>query len=299
MQVVTRDKIGHVLSSAIEPVARVRAGETFIVETEDAWVSRYSKQEDMTPEKLRIRPRTNPVTGPIYIEDAEPGDMIAIHIEEIEPDTYGYTRFRTDGGTLPYWFAEPRGRITPIVDGKVQFNDDIKIPLQPMIGTIGTAHNVEELSSLVPGVHGGNMDCRDVGPGSILYLPVFTPGALLYVGDVHAVQGDGEVCGVAVETKARVRLTVHLHKGCPPEMSCPRVETEDYIITVASANPLEQAVRIALRDMVLWLAADYGFDPADAYMLITQIGDARICQMVNPVYTAAFQTPKKYLRPNG
>lgn len=129
MQVVTPGNISYVISQAFEAVATVSPGETTMIETQDAWNGMYNGPEDMTPEKLRSRPRTNPVTGPVYVSGAEPGDMLAVGIDDIEPDSYGYTRFRVDGGSLPYWFSSPKGVFAPIRDGKVLFSKDIEIPL--------------------------------------------------------------------------------------------------------------------------------------------------------------------------
>jgi acetamidase/formamidase len=137
------------------------------------------------------------------------------------------------------------------------------------------------------------MDLPDIGPGAILYLPVHTKGALLYLGDCHATQGDGELCGVAVEQAATVAARVELIKGW--SFAWPRLETESFIMTVGSARPLEDAARIAYRELIRWMVADYGFEELDAYLFLTQAGRIRLGNMVDPKYTVGASVLKKYV----
>jgi acetamidase/formamidase len=137
------------------------------------------------------------------------------------------------------------------------------------------------------------MDCPDVRPGNTLKLPVFRPGALFGLGDVHAVQGDGEVCGVAIEVNAVVTLRFDLEKG--RKIDWPRIESADEIMTVGSARPLEDAARIAFREMVDWLASDHGWEREDAYMFLSVAAKARIAQIVDPLYTVVVKLDKRYL----
>jgi acetamidase/formamidase len=175
----------------------------------------------------------------------------------------------------------------------VHFSDKIVLPYEPFIGTIGVSPEIEAISSVVPDYYGGNMDLPDVCPGSIIYLPVKIPTAYLFVGDCHAAQGDGELTGVAVEQRATVRLKVDLIKGW--SFAWPRLETKDFIMTIGSARPMEDAARIAYRELCRWMAADYGFDEIDAYMLLTQAGRIRLGNMVDPKYTLGASILKKYL----
>jgi amidase len=177
----------------------------------------------------------------------------------------------------------------------VRWNDRITLPYEPFIGTIGVSPEIEAISSLQPDYHGGNMDLPDVAPGAIIYFPVHTDGAMLYVGDCHATQGDGELSGVALEQRATVTLQVDLIKNW--SFAWPRLETKDFIMTIGSARPLEDAARIAYRELVRWMAADYGFDEIDAYMLLSQAGRMRLGNMVDPKYTMGASILKNYLKP--
>jgi acetamidase/formamidase len=181
--------------------------------------------------------------------------------------------------------------ICPIRDGKVYWTEDFPLPYQPMIGTIGTAPEVE--STMEAGPHGGNMDLPDLTTGNTLYLPVFVEGALLHIGDAHAVQGDGELCGTAVEMPAEVSLTVGLIKN--KTIGWPRIESADYIMAVGSRRPLEEAVRIAFRELIQWLHSEYGFDRMDAYNLCTQVARIRVGYYLT---TIAAKFPKKNLTKN-
>ena len=175
----------------------------------------------------------------------------------------------------------------------VHWNDRIVLPYEPFIGTIGVSPQIEAISSLQPDYHGGNMDLPDIGPGAIIYMPVHTKGALLYLGDCHAAQGDGELCGVAVEQAATVTLEVDLIKNW--SFAWPRLETERFIMCIGSARPLEDAARIAYRELTRWMASDYGFDELDAYMLLTQAGRVRLGNMVDPKYTVGASILKRYV----
>src|SRR5262249_17049248 len=140
---------------------------------------------------------------------------------------------------------------------------------------------------------GGNMDLPDVAPGAILYFPVHVKGGFLYVGDCHAAQGDGELSGVAIEQRATVTMQIDVIKGW--SFAWPRLETKDFVMTIGSARPLEDAARIAYRELVRWMSADYGFDEIEAYMLLSQAGRIRLGNMVDPKYTMGASVLKKYL----
>jgi amidase len=174
-----------------------------------------------------------------------------------------------------------------------KWNDKITLPYEPFIGTIGTSPEIEAISSLVPDYYGGNMDLPDVGVGAVVYLPVNTKGALLYLGDCHAAQGDGELCGVAIEHPTVTTVQIDLIKKWT--IAWPRLETKDFIMTIGSARPMEDAARIAYRELCRWMAAEYGFDEIDAYMLLTQAGRVRLGNMVDPKYTLGASIKKSFL----
>jgi acetamidase/formamidase len=297
VKVLSRERLSHMLSPNLPPVAEIKSGETIAVETEDTFCGRVRQPEEIEDflAFLARSPgpdgRFNPVIGPISIVGAEPGDAIAITVGEIELDSQGATCFRPGVGSFPDWFDEPQAKILPIKEGFIQWDERIRIPTKPMIGLLGVAPPYESLATGKAGTYGGNMDCEAITTGNTLLLPVYHPGALLYVGDVHAVQGDSEFSWVAVEARARVILSVDVVKGRPSAMTWPRVYTPKSITTIVSARPLDEALAGAYREMILWLEEEFGFDRGEAYMLLGQVADGRICNM----FTARCVFPRCYL----
>ena len=298
MKTVSRERFGYVLSPDLAPIAEIEAGETIAVETEDALSGRIRQPKDIDEGFIAFlsKPaspdfRANPVVGPISIGGAEPGDAIAITVRRIELDSQGATCFQLGEGSFPDWFDEPRAKILPIKEGLIHWDKRIRIPTKPMIGLLGVAPPYESLSSTKAGTYGGNMDCEAITTGNTLLLPVYHRGALLYVGDVHAVQGDSEFSWVAVEARALVILSVDVVKGRPKAMTWPRVFTPESIMTIVSARPLDEALAGAYREMILWLEEEFGFDRGDAYMLLGQVADGRICNM----FTGRCLVPRRYL----
>jgi len=282
MRRLTKDKFSYVFSPFVEPAYTVKPGETFIVETMD-WTSDRLKTEADLPKLLESpvlkgsQPLMNPITGPIYIEGAKPGDVLVVDIKDIKVAETGSVMVLPGYGLLPYDFKEPKARIVPIRDGKVIFSDKISFPIKPFPGTIGTAPEREAISTFYNGHYGGNMDCADLTIGSRLYLPVFTKGALFGLGDVHASQGDGELI-TAVEVAAEVALTLNLIKGKP--ITRPRFETAELMGVIVGYRPFIEGMQIALRELINWLG-DYGLTPEEAYMLcaMSHTFTVRVCQM--------------------
>jgi len=274
--------VDSVLGPHAEPVAKVKTGEVVEVET---W-SALSKV-------------TNPVTGPIEIKGAEPGDTLVVEVLSIELPGEGTTSIIPGFGALEGWLnlMEPRSKTSEIRDGMINYVTDggktIPLKADPFIGTIGVSPAFEAITTLAPGPHGGNMDCPDIRPGNRLMLPVFQKGALFGLGDVHAVQGDGEVCGVAVEVDAVVTLRFGLEKG--REIAWPRIESQEEVMTVGSARPLEDAARHAFREMVNWMVSEHGWARDDAYMFLSLAARARIAQIVDPLYTVVVKLKKSHL----
>ena len=296
MQRVTRDKITVVFDRHLAPVARVQPGETFVVETEDSRGGRTRTPETTTPEFLLAMRRQgyygNPVTGPIYVEGAEPGDTLAVHIHAQECDSLGYMGYWPFLFHLEDFFAQPDTTLVEIRDGCVHFGE-ARIPVRPVIGTIGTTPAVEAVLSGGMGRHGGNLDTQEVCAGSTVYLPVYVEGALLGLGDCHAIQSDGELN--EVEMRSVVTLSCDVIKGRSPAMSWPRIETPDTLVTVAMASPLEEATRLALREMILWLEELTGVSKREAYYLIGLTGHARPGQVQVPLYSMRCLMPKQFL----
>src|SRR5579872_1937616 len=290
----------YVFSPYPEPIASVEPGETVAVFTEDAFEGRIADERDL-PSRV-LGSYLNPQTGPIYVNGAEPGDTLAVRIEEIAP-----TRDWAVSAFVPYFGGLTATRATRLLhdplperlyfyelrDGVFRHGERLAVPWRPFLGTIGTAPELEAISALTPHSHGGNMDCRDTCPGNTVHLPVRVPGALFYTGDAHGNQGDGELCGVALEISARSVLRFELIKG--RAISWPRIESPTKLMAVGSARPMEDAARIAYAELVEWLAADHGYERLDAYQLLTQLGELYVGNMVDTNYSLVAGIRKEHL----
>ena len=286
-----------------QPVLSIAPGDRVVVETRDAFEGKVKTTEDL-PSRVLTMPFVNPQNGPIMVEGAEKGDVIAVHIETMAP------RGPNPRGTcamIPQFGALSGTSLTalladdlPEIVRKIDVDEDgvywsprVTLPYRPHIGTLSCSPEIDSINTLTPDAHGGNMDLPDMGPGSITYLPVRSAGGRLFIGDAHACQGDGEVCGTAVEYPSTTTIRVDLIKRWAIEW--PRLETEDLIMTIGSARPLEDATRIAYKDLVLWMEAEYGFDRWDAYMMLSQCGKVRLGNFVDPKYTVGAAVAKTYL----
>lgn len=301
-----------------EPALKLKPGDTLVTSTLDSeGVDAYG--EEVSRDMVQSSDVTefyeaNPLTGPFYVEDAKLGDTVALHIESINlTRDYAISKLvpgfgvlnvedRATGPTglsdpLPEmfftWKLDPKREIGTL-DLPGSKLGKIDIPLHPFLGCIGVAPRFgETITALTPAENGGNMDCVETKPGTTVYLPVFVEGGLFMFGDVHAAQGDGEVCGVGLETTAEVTIKVDVIKG--KKINWPRLEDETHIMVAASTRPLIDAFRIAHAEMVRWLAADYGFDKWEAFQVLSQVGTARVGNVVDPKYTVVAKFPKRYL----
>jgi len=280
-----------------KPVLRVKPGEQIRIETRDCFADVVKPGRELA-EVLKSGERLfdNPVTGPIYVEGAERGDTLVVTIADIQVPSLGLTTIVPGFGALEGWLSQ-----SPILTKfisirnqrayyKTEKGNEISFPIKPFIGTIGVAPPFESISTVTPHKHGGNMDVQDVCAGNKLYLPVGVEGALFAAGDVHAVQGDGEICGTAVEVSASLTFKFELIKQKTIEW--PRIESNEEIMAIGSARPLEDAARLAFRELIKWLGEDYGLSPYDAYMLLSLTAKARIAQIVDPLYTVVAKLPK-------
>jgi acetamidase/formamidase len=254
----------------------------------------------------------NPLTGPFYIDGAEPGDTLAIHFLAVDVNAEkgfgsagpGFGAINSSGYTPMLGGGIPRKTWTYVIDKKTntaafKANDSsytVAIPLHPFLGCVGVAPaDGEARSSIVPAEFGGNMDAPEATAGNTLYLPVNVAGALLYLGDGHAAMGDGEVDGTAIEISMKVKLRVEVlkHKA----IKWPRFENQDYIMAVGIYRPLDDSLRIAFTQLVQWMHDDYGFSEMDAYELLSKVAEIHLDEMVDPNYTVVAKINKKYLPP--
>ncbi|TMD97993.1 MAG: acetamidase [Chloroflexi bacterium] len=294
----------YVFSPYREPIARVTQGQRVVVHCDDAFESRIRSRDDVPSQALAGAKFLNPQTGPIYVEGAEPGDTLAVHIEDITA-----TRDFAVSCLFPYFGGLTSTSLTRTLQQSLEEKvwiwrlegDDLRcdelrlsLPWKPFMGTLAVAPDLEAISTLAPGPFGGNMDVPDVCPGNTVYLPVWNEGALFYTGDTHARQGQGELCGVALEITSKATFVFEVIKSRP--IAWPRIESPDRIMTVGSARPMEDAARIAYAELVGWLEADYGWSRLDAYQLLTQAGELYVGNMVDTTYSLVASISKQYIK---
>ena len=298
-------RYNYVYGPYAEPVLRVKAGDIIVAETRDAFEGKITSETD-SPSKILNFPFLNPQCGPIAVEGAGKGDVLAVRIHSIlprGPQPVGTTALIPEFGGLvgtahTALLNEPlpeRVKKMEVTERGIRFNSRITLPYEPFLGTLGVSPELEAVTSLQPDYWGGNMDMPDVGPGAILYFPVHHREAYLYLGDCHATQGDGELCGVAVEMASTTTVQVDLIKGWP--IVWPRLENERIIMAIGSGRPMEDAARIAYRELVRWMVQDYGWDQYEAYFFLTQAGRVCLGNMVDPKYTLGASVLKAYLAP--
>jgi amidase len=275
---ISREHKRYGFSAAHPPVVTISPGETVVVETHDARSGTIRSSADLLDKPHPDGP--NPVTGPIYVTGAEPGDALVVHIREIALDRQGFTAVKARVGLIGERAPHFATRMIPIQDGWAHFSETLRFPVSPMVGTIGVAPASGEIACLYPGRHGGNMDNKFVRPGATLHLPVEVPGALLALGDVHAAMGDGEVSMIGLEIAAEVTITVDLAKG--EAISRPWLEYGGLWITTGDAMDPATAMRIACDEMVSLLMRRLGLTLEEAYMLASIRADLAICQSCDP-----------------
>jgi amidase len=288
MQRINREKHVLAMSPKNKPVLHVESGSTLLFETSDCFSNKIQSEEQLFSSVGWDS--INPATGPVYIEGAEVNDILKIEILDISIAEKGVMTTAPDFGVLGDLIKEEVTKIVPIKEGMAIFNDKIQIPVKPMIGVLGVAPAEEEILTGTPGYHGANMDCKRLVEGSTLYLPVSVPGALLAMGDLHAVQADGEivVCGVEIPGEVTVRVTVLKSISLP----LPMLDEGGSIMTIASDQLLDDAAKTATKNMHHFLITKLNMDLHEAGMLLSLLGELKICQVVDPLMTARMELPK-------
>ncbi len=303
MHRLTPTEYRNTFSAAHRPVLRIKPGDRVATNTIDAWGF------DSQGKKAGERP--NPQTGPFFIEGAERGDTLVVRLERIEPN-----RSTAWSGTLlaPYtvdpaflraeglkdqqdqtWTIDKSSGIAYLESATIRPRR-IEVPLKPMLGCVATAPDRKEaVATSTPDTFGGNMDYNGMTAGVTLMLPVYEPGAFLFVGDGHAAQGDGEIIGNALETSMDIEFTVDLMKG--KQIGWPRAEDNEYRMVIASARPLLQALQHATTEMQRWLMADYGFDERGSSLLMGHVIQYDIANIVDPHFTVVAKIRKTFLSP--
>ena len=285
-----------------EPILRIKPGD--ILETNTLYSDFFTEKDGPWPGEV----------GPIYVEGATPNDTLVVKIIKIYPNI-GTGRSGTSKvyGSLTATHTTPMlhdpvpekkfiwkidaQKMTATLDLPNSRMKQIQVRLIPMLGRLATAPSGDQaVLGSVPFNFGGNMDTSDACEGAIVYLPIFHEGAYFYFGDVHALQGDGEITGSGIETSADITLQIDLIKD--KKIEWPRLENDEFIMVAGSIRPLMDAFRIAHVEMVKWLESDYGFDQWEALQLLSQVGSARVANVVDPNYTIVAKFPKKYLPKN-
>jgi acetamidase/formamidase len=291
--------------NSLAPAVRIAPGESLEFEVQDASGGQLSPASTVEDVGRLDFARINPVAGPVYVDGAEPGDILKVTILSFAPSGWGWTANIPGFGLLAEEFKEPALRLWRYDERTLApcaFGAWGKVPLKPFAGTIGVAPAAPGCHSIVPPRRvGGNMDLRDIACGSELHLPVEVAGALFSVGDTHAAQGDGEVCGTALESPMRVALRFDLVKDSP--LAFPRLITQGpvtrhldergYVATTGIGPDLMGAARDAVRSMLDWLTGEKAMPAIDAYLLCSVCGDLRISEIVDvPNWTVSFYFPR-------
>jgi len=287
---VSRDQWHLKWDNSVAPIAHVASGDVVELDMLDAGCEQIGPSSTVEAIQTLDFDRVDQVNGPIYVEGAAPGDTLEIEIIDLQPADWGWTASIPGFGLLADEFDEPALRISRIVDGFVEFAPGIRIPAEPFCGEMGLAPGQSgEFSTIPPYRHGGNMDTKHLTAGTRLYLPVEVEGALFSMGDGHAAQGDGEVCGTAVETPMRATVRLTVRKDYPvaePQFLtggplARRTNTAPYYVTDGIAPDLQEAARKAIRHMVAHLQRERGLSRVDAYMLCSVAVDLKICEVVD------------------
>ncbi len=282
-----------------EPVLRIKPGD--VLESNTLYSDFFTEKDGPWPGEV----------GPIYIEGATPDDTLVIRIHKIRPNIetgrsgtstsyasltstkYTPSLHETVPSKMFIWQID-KDRMTATLDLPESKMKQIEVALKPMLGRLATAPSGDQaIAGGVPYDFGGNMDTPETCEGATVYLPIFHEGAYFYFGDVHALQGHGEITGSGIETSADVTLEIDLLKG--KKIEWPRIENDDYIMVAGSVRPLIDAFRIAHVEMVEWLEEEYGFERWEALQVLSQVGEAQVANVVDPNYTIVSKFPKKYL----
>lgn len=293
MQQVAALPLVYEFSRHLAPRVTIRPGDSLIVESEDALSGQIRKEGDRRDKSLV--PYSNPVAGPIFVEGAQPGDTLAVKIHEIRSRDGQCATYTGAPKQLAEWLGSdvPHGaHICPIREDGIHFSETIRIPYRPMLGCIGTAPDWGVPSTGPAGPHGGNLDLVEVAPGSTIFLPVSVSGAYLYLGDAHAAMGHGELSATGLEMAAISTISVDVVRNSP--LSGVRVESDEFLMTVATQGSTERAIAEAYAKLILWMEHSWGWNRWKAYDILTHVGQISIGYYGSG--TVGTKISKSYLR---
>jgi len=301
MQRATTDVLYFSTGPHNKPTMTVKPGEQFEVQTQinrGPWI-------DGHPDADALRKKLtggNPSSGCIAVDGAQPGDMLTVEILDIQLDDFGFTAYGGLPAAMPQWMGTEgfgqQSRVVRIENDTILWDENIRLPARPMIGFVGVSPANEMHHNGHNGDWGGNFDVQEITTGAKVHLRVQCHNALLHIGDMHAIQGDGEICGAGgIETGGLVRVRTALTRPAPKAFWWPRIEDASHIAALGFARPAEDAFRIALEAMAKWLEADYDMPVPEALMYLGQVLEARCTQFVNPTYSYICKVRREFLPP--
>jgi acetamidase/formamidase len=300
------DAFAYAWDKAIEPALEIESGEAILLHVRDASDEQIGATSTAADVAALDFSKVNPVSGPVFVKGAEPGDTLAVELLEFQPQNWGWTAIIPGFGLLADEFADPWLRISEVTEEGVRFSERVALPYRPFPGTLGVAPPEPGPHSIVPPSRwGGNMDTKHLNPGTTLYLPVGVEGALFSLGDTHAAQGDGEVCGTAIETAMDVVLRLGVRKDVrvdAPQYDMPagavaEHERSSYHVCTGVGPDLMECSRDAVRATITWLGENHGLEREEAYAVASVACDLRIHEVVDaPNWVVGCFTPLAMFR---
>lgn len=288
---LSKESYIYAMDKANKPAMTLQSGSQVVIDTYDCFQNQITSND--TTFQAIDWDQINPATGPIFVEGAQPGDILKVKIDNIELGERGVMVVGPGLGVMGDEIKNFTAKIIPIQDNKAIFNDKLALPLNPMIGVIGVAPEKEAVNNGTPGAHGGNMDTKLITTGATLYFPVFQEGALFALGDLHAAMGDGEIGVSGIEIPAKVTVTLEVIKG--HSLNFPVLENEEGVASLVSMKSLDDAANQAVKEMIHLLRPHTDLSLEEFTMLMSAAGDSQISQIVDPLKTARFFVPRAIL----
>lgn len=295
MLYITKETVNDIMKWDNKPAGYCKSGDTIVFETRDCYDNTITSSERPLGDREGL---SNPVTGALYVEGAEVGDILKIEIEDIKLRSWGVMRSSTTAGVFHEKYEKREAIIFEVKDNKIYFDDKLILDADPMIGVIGTAPVEKEgIPTTTPGKHGGNMDCKKIVKGSIVYLPVNVKGGLLSMGDIHALMGDGEVfiCGLEIAGEITVKVSVLKNIKLPT----PFLYSRGKVMSIQSAEDLDKAGDMAAKEMFEFVKEATKQDDVRIGMLMSLLSDMAVCQVVDPLLTVRVEFPLDVLEKYG
>lgn len=295
MLYITKETVNDIMKWDNKPAGYCKSGDTIVFETRDCYDNTITSSERPLGDREGL---SNPVTGALYVEGAEVGDILKIEIEDIKLGSWGVMRSSTTAGVFHEKYEKREAIIFEVKDNKIYFDDKLILDADPMIGVIGTAPVEKEgIPTTTPGKHGGNMDCKKIVKGSTIYLPVNVKGGLLSMGDIHALMGDGEVfiCGLEIAGEITVKVSVLKNIKLPT----PFLHSRGKVMSIQSAKDLDKAGDMAAKEMFEFVKEATKQDDVRTGMLMSLLSDMAVCQVVDPLLTVRVEFPLDVLEKYG